>query len=90
MAAKKTASKKTSTRKRPASRQKPESGSERFMRLAASQMRRCCIPTAVAITTSVVISNIGAPIVPVALVGVGGYAWWRGYRIRVVKPGEDT
>jgi hypothetical protein len=80
MAAKKTTKKKT--------KRKPESGCERFVRVAGVQMRRCCIPTAVAITTSVVLSKIGAPIVPIALIGAGGYAWWRGYRVKVVKPDE--
>ena len=77
------------TTKRRTARKYTESGSERFIRVAKSQMRRACIPTAVAVTTSVVISKLGAPIVPIALIGAGGWAWWKGYRIRVVKPGEE-
>jgi len=86
MATKKTAKK--TTKKKPA-RKKTESSCQRFMRTAGVQMRRCCIPTAVAITTSVVLAK--APVVvPIALIGTGGWAWWRGYRLKVVKPDEDN
>lgn len=76
------------TTKRRTARKHQETNSERLLRQAKTQMKRCCIPTAVAITTSVVLSKIGAPVVPIALIGAGGWAWWKGYRIRVVKPGE--
>lgn len=61
------------------------SNAEDFMHMARIQMKRCCIPTAVSITASVVLSKIGAPIVPLALIGAGGYAWIKGYRIRIAK-----
>ena len=79
--------KKQSTKKTTGKRTK-KTEPECFMDMATSQMKRCAIPTAVAITTSVVLSHVGAPIVPLALVGAGGYAWWKGYRVRVVKPGK--
>jgi len=78
------------TTKRRTARKRTESNGERFIRVAKLQMRRACIPTAVAVTTSVVISKLGAPIVPIAAIAAGGWAYFRGYRIRIVKPGEDA
>jgi len=75
-------------KKKAGRRKRPETGAGRFIRTAKIQMRHACIPTVVAISTSVVLTEIGAPIVPLAVIGAGGYAWWRGYRIRVEQPGD--
>ena len=61
---------------------------EDLLRTAKLQLKRCCIPTTLAVVTSVIISKLGTPIIPVALIGAGGWAWWRGYRVRIVKPHE--
>jgi len=72
------------TKKKPA-RKQAEATCQRFMRTACIQMKHGAVPAAVAVTTSVVIGKLGAPVVVLALLAAGGVAWWKGYRIRVVK-----
>lgn len=58
---------------------------EMYVREGCRLLRRGALPAAVAAVTSVMVSSIG-PVGPILLIGGGGYAWWKGYRIRVVKP----
>jgi hypothetical protein len=59
---------------------------EQFLETATKQLRQCAVPTVLAIIVSVLISKLGMPLVALALVVGGGYAWWRGYRVKIVKP----
>lgn len=75
-------------RKKTKTKPKPETACQRRLRKACVQMKHGAVPTAVAVTTSVMIGKISAPIVPLALIAAGGWAWWKGYRIRIQKPEE--
>ncbi len=55
---------------------------------ARRQVRRCGFPMATAIVVSVLIAQMGMPLVLLAILGGGGWAWWRGWRITVKKPGK--
>lgn len=62
------------------------SGCWRFRRTAMNQLRRSCVPMTVAIATSVILSKIEVPIVLLAFLGFSGWAYWKGYRVRIVRP----
>ena len=66
-------------------RKKKTSKTQRFIETARRQFRRSCIPTATAVCLSVGISKLGVPALPLILVGGAGYAYWRGWRIRLVR-----
>jgi hypothetical protein len=63
---------------------------QRFIEEARRQFRRSCIPTATAVLLSVGISKLGIPALPLIAVGGAGVAWWKGYRLRVVRLDDDA
>ena len=65
---------------------KKQTKTERFIEMARRQFKRSCVPTVMAICISVGISKIGLPIVPIVLISAGSWAWWRGYKVQIVKP----
>ncbi len=55
---------------------------------ARGQIRRCCFPMALAVVISVLIANMGMPLILLAILAGIGWAWWRGWRISLKKPGK--
>jgi len=62
---------------------------KRMLETARRQFRHCAIPAATAVAVSVLISRLNAPILVLGLLAAGGYACWRGYRIRIVRPERE-
>lgn len=68
---------------------KRTSKTQRFLETARRQFRLSCIPTATAVLVSVVIGKLGIPALSLPLLGIAGYAYWLGWRIRLVRiPGD--
>lgn len=57
---------------------------------ASEQLSRCWVPTTLAVVISVAVSKLGMPIIALAGIGCGTYAYIKGYRVRLVKPTEDS
>ena len=69
---------------------KKKTKTERFLETAKRQFQRSCIPVAAGVCISVGISKLGIPAIPLLVLGGAGVAYWKGYRIRIVKPdGQD-
>ena len=63
----------------------------KFFEIAKRQFRRSCIPTTTAVLVSVMISKLGIiPALPFILISSTVYAWVKGYKIRLVKPEDET
>ena len=63
---------------------------ETFLETAKRQLEQSCIPTCVAISASVVISKLGLPLIVTGGAMASAYAYWKGYRVRLVKPTEES
>lgn len=66
-------------------RNKKQTRTSRFIEKARRQFQHSCIPTATAVCLSVGISKLGIPALPLIALGAAGVAWWKGYRLRIVR-----
>lgn len=57
-----------------------------FLSKAKQQFKSASIPTITAVAASVVISKMGVPLIAICGVCAAGYAYWRGYRLKLTKP----
>lgn len=56
---------------------------------ARGQIRRCAFPMATAIIISVLIARMGMPLILLALLCGAGWAWYRGWRVSIKRPGKQ-
>ena len=61
---------------------------ESLQEKAKSQFRQCAIPMVAAIVISVLVAGGGLPLIVLLLAVAGGWAWWRGWRVTIQKPGR--